>query len=267
MAQIKLLKIDSDGIPVEFDQTSDEITLASFTVDGGGPVMDSGGLSDVPDLVFSAPSSSTINQTAGNLIIDDIMAKDRDNEMTSDSSILFGAATDVGGEVDAFQLPQLAAAPTATPSNNSNEGYLVSADGALYHWNGTAWNNLNIADSAESVESSYTAEVNVAARDVVYISSADNVSPALADASASSRALGFATDAATATNPVLVKKIGTLAGFSGLTAGGRYYLSAADAGEIIASVPTGSGNTIVQVGYAKSATELDIQLQQLGRRA
>jgi hypothetical protein len=267
MAQIKLLKIDADGVPVEFDEANDEITLTSFTVEGGGPVLDINGLSNVADIAFTAPSSSTINQTAGNLIIDDIMAKDRDNVMAAASSILFGSITDVGADVDAFQLPRLAAAPTATPSNNANEGYLVSADGALYHWNGTEWNNLNLADAAQSVEDEYTAEATIAARDVVYISSADNVSPALADSSASSRAVGFATGAATATDPVTVRKIGELSGFSGLTAGARYYLSAANAGEIVSSVPTGSGNTIVQVGYAKSTTVLDIQLQQLGRRA
>ena len=60
MAQIKLLKIDTDGVPVEFNSASDEITLASFTVQGGGPVMGATGIdmngqdiSDLSDLVFT----------------------------------------------------------------------------------------------------------------------------------------------------------------------------------------------------------------------
>jgi hypothetical protein len=58
-----------------------------------------------------------------------------------------------------------------------------------------------------------------------------------------------------------------MGGFSGLTAGARYYLSAGTAGTITATIPSGTGNTIVQCGYAKSATDLQIQLLQLGRRA
>jgi len=40
----------------------------------------------------------------------------------------------------------------------------------------------------------------------------------------------------------------------------------ATAGEITATVPTGTGNLIMQIGYAKSATELHLQLDTLGRR-
>jgi hypothetical protein len=79
--------------------------------------------------------------------------------------------------------------------------------------------------------------------------------------------LGFAIEGVSDTDPVLVRKFGVLGGFSGLTAGSRYFLSAATAGAVTATLPVGSGNVIVQAGYAKSATELDIQIQQLGKRA
>jgi hypothetical protein len=275
LAQIRLLKISTDGVPLEFTSSADEITLLSYSVDGGGPVLSGTGLdlnnqdvSDVSDLVFNDPTTGTINQTAGNLIVDDVMAKDRANLMTTASDISFPVITDVAGEVDAFRLPALAGAPTASPTSGG-EGHTVwdSSNNKLYVWDGSSWSDVAASGTATDVLNTYTAQVNVAARDVVYISSANNVSPAQSDAAATSYAIGFANATATATNPVGVKTDGIIGGFSGLTAGARYYLSAATAGAITATLPTGSGNTIVQVGYAKSATDVQIQLLQLGRRA
>jgi len=275
MAQVKLLKIASDGVPLEFDSASDDITLNSFTVQGGGPAMSATGLDlnnqdvvDVNDLAFNDPTSGTINQTSGNLIIDNIMAKERSNVMTTKGDVLFPVISDSAGQVDAFRLPSLAGTPTATPTN-SGEGYLVwdSSNDKLYAWNGSAWDDLSTVSAANSVRNTYTVEADVAARDVVYISSADSVSPAQGTSGAASRAIGLAVSAVTATNPVEVQENGVMTGFSGLTAGSRYYLDASTAGAITASIPTGSGNTIVQIGYAKSATAMQLQIQQLGRRA
>jgi hypothetical protein len=275
MAQVKLLKIASDGVPLEFNSSADEITLFSYTVTGGGPVLSGSGLdmnntdiSDINDLVMNDPTTGTINQTAGNLIIDNIMAKERSNVMTTAGDILFPVISDSSGQVDAFRLPALAGAPSASPTSGG-EGYLVwdSTNNNLYAWNGSAWDNLNTVTSAESVDNLYTAEVNIAARDVVYISSADNVSPALANSTSASYALGFATAAALAAASVGVRTDGVLSGFAGLTAGSRYYLDATTPGAVTSSIPTGTGNTVVQVGYAKSTTAMSIQILQLGRRA
>ena len=60
---------------------------------------------------------------------------------------------------------------------------------------------------------------------------------------------------------------GVVSGLSGLTAGARYFADPAVAGGIVTGVPTGSGNKIIQIGYAKSATEMHLQIQYLGRRA
>jgi hypothetical protein len=274
MAQIRVLKIDTDGVPREHS-LSDDITFTSFTVDAGGPVLSGTGLdmnntdvSDIQDLVMNNPATGTINQTAGNLIIDNIMAKERENLMTTAGGISFPAISDVAGEVDALRIPSLAGVPTATPTTGGS-GHLVfdTTNNDLYIWDGAAWDNLNIVEVANNVDDSYIAEVAVAARDLVYISSADNVSPAIASANASSQGIGFATAAALATAAVNVRKFGRLDGFSGLTAGARYYLSGSVAGAITATVPVGAGNTILQAGYAKNATTLDIMIENLGRRA
>lgn len=276
MAQVKLLKIDTDGVPVEFNSASDDITLNSFTVQGGGPVLSGTGLdmngqdiSDLSDLVFTDPSVGTINQTAGALIVDNIMAKERNNVMATSGAVLFPLVTDTAAQVDSFKIPHIAGAPTATPSYSSDAGYLVydSTNKNLYAWDGVAWDNLNTVAQAGAVINPYTAAVALAAVDALYISAANTVDKALADATSKARLVGFAKASALAAASVEVQSEGVLAGFTGLTAGDRYYLDATTAGAITNTIPSGTGNTIVQAGYAKSATALHIHIEQMGRRA
>jgi len=275
MAQILLLKIDTDGVPLEMNSTSDDITLNSFTIQGGGPVLSGTGLdlntqsaTDATSFQVTNPATGYLNQTAGNLVFDNIMAKDRSNTMTTAADILFPVVTDTSGQLDAFRLPQVAGIPTATPTT-SGEGFLVwdSADDKLFAWTGSAWEDLSIVQAANAIDDTYTAGVILTATNAVYLSASNTVSKALADSSAASRLLGFATAGAAAAAPVNVRKIGKLGGFSLLTAGARYYVDPSTAGAITATTPIGSGNTIVQAGYAATASVLDIQIQQLGRRA
>jgi hypothetical protein len=272
MAQVKLLKIAADGVPLEFG-ASDDITLNSFTA-GSGPVMSPTGIdmngqdvTDISDLAFTDPSVGTINQTAGALIVNNIMGKDRSNSMALASDILFGAVGDVAAQLDSFKIPNATALPTATPAASSTQGYLVAYNGSLWMWDGTAWNDLGVADSTNQVTNSYTAEEAVGAAKALYISSADSVSLAKGDAAGTSQVVGFSKAAALITAPVDVVSEGVLDGFSGLSAGLRYYLSAATAGAITSTIPTGTGNTICQVGYAKNTTKLHIHIEQMGRRA
>lgn len=273
MAQIKLLKI-VNGLPEEMDTAADDITLNSFTVTGGGPVLSGTGLdlnnqdvSDVNDLNFNNPATGTINQTAGALIVDNLMAKERENLMTTSGSVSFPVITDVAGQVDAFRLPALAGTPTATPTNGG-EGHLVwdSTNNKLYAWDGASWDDQSSVTSAENLDRSWIAEVNIAIRDAVYISSANNVSPADASALATSEVVGFALAAASAAAPVQVRHEGAVPGFSGLTPGARQFLSLTTGG-ITATPPTASGEVVFLVGYAKSATELFISKQFITRRS
>ncbi len=272
MAQVKLLKIASDGVPLEFSST-DDITLNSFTA-GAGPVMSPTGIdmngqdvTDLSDLVFTDPSVGTINQTAGALIVNNIMAKERSNSMAAGSDILFGSVGDVAAELDAFKIPNATALPTATPAASATQGYLVAYNGSLWMWDGTAWNDLGVADTVNQVSNSYIADEALSARDVLYISAANNVSKALANNTSQSYAMGLAKAAAADTAAVDVISEGVMSGFTGLTAGSRYYLDDTTAGAITATAPTASGKTIVQVGYAKSTTALHIHIEQMGRRA
>jgi len=152
MAQIKLLYVNA-GNPTEHDGATDDVTFLSYTVTGGGPVLSGTGIdlnnqdvSDVKDLVFNDPTTGTINQTAGALVVDNIMAKERNNVMTVAGAVLFPVVTDVAGEVDAFKVPHLAGVPSATPAFSSDAGYLVydSVAKNMYVWDGASWDNLNI---------------------------------------------------------------------------------------------------------------------------
>lgn len=274
MAQVKLLKIDADGVPVEFSST-DDITLNSYTVQGGGPVLSPTGLdmngqdiSDLSDLVFTDPSVGTINQTAGSLVIDNIMAKERNNIMTTSGAILFPTITDTAGQVDSFKVPNIAGVPSATPTFSATAGYLAydSSNKNMYVWDGSAWDNMNTVSSTQNVDDLYTAATAISARDLVYISAADSVSPAVNTAPLSSQTIGFAVASASSAASVSVRKIGRLSGFSALTSGARYFLGDTD-GAITSSVPTTSGASVIMVGYAKNATTIDIMFDSLGRRA
>lgn len=276
MSQKKLLFVGADGIPTEHNGTTDDVTFNSYTVQGGGPVLSTTGLdmnnqdvSDVNDLAFNDPTTGTINQTAGNLVIDNIMAKERSNVMTTAGDILFPVITDAVGQVDAFRLPALAGVPTAAPAAGG-EGFLVwdSTGDRMFAWNGSAWDDLSTVQSAQRLDNLYTAAATLAAADVVYISAADTVD--LADVSgsgAASRVVGVIRTGGAAASTVEVTSDGIANGFSALTVGARYYADPATPGAVTATTPTGSGNTIVQIGYAKSATEMHLQLAQLGRRA
>lgn len=274
--QVKLLKINANGHPEEMDTAADDITLASFAVTGGGPALSTTGLamantdiSNLKNVVFAAPTTNTINQTAGSLVVDNIMAKERENLMTTAGAISFPVIADVAGQVDAFRLPALAGVPSATPTT-SGEGHLVwdSVGNAPYAWNGTGWQNLSLATEALSIQIPYVAQVAVAARDVVYVSSADNVSPALATSESQSLAVvGFAVASAAAAGAMEVQSDGVMSGFSGLTAGAVQFLSGTVAGALTPTPPTGAGKNVVKMGVAKSATSLQIIQQYLGKRA
>lgn len=274
MAQVKVLKIDFDGVSRE-NSTSDDITFASFSVSGGGPVLSGTGLamanqqiSSVKDVLFQAPSTGTINQTAGSLIIDNIMAKDRDNVMSvSGGGILFPVVLDNGSSLDALRMPAVSGAPTATPTNGGT-GYVVwdSLNNKEWIWNGTSWADQSLVNAARTLDDSYIANNTLLVRDAVYLAAAGKVDKASASAATTAQLIGFATAGASASASVNVRYAGKLGGFTGLTPNVREYLSAT-AGQITETIPVGSGNTIIQAGYAVDANTLLIQIQSLGRRA
>jgi hypothetical protein len=273
MAQKKFLFIGSYG-PEEHNPASDDLTIASLTVTSGpaassaGVDMNNTDLSDVNSISFTDPSADGLVQTAGLVTADNLMAKDRGNTLSTAADVTFPVITDVAGQVDALRLPALAGAPTATPASGG-AGHMVydSTNKKMYVYDGAAWDSLDSVESAQSLKNGFTVGAGgVAARDAVYISAADTVSKANADTSTKAQAIGFAASAAAAAASVQVQSEGVVSGFTGLTPGAIYFLDSSD-GAISASAPTGSGHRVLQVGVAKSATQLFIQFRHWGVRS
>lgn len=97
--------------------------------------------------------------------------------------------------------------------------------------------------------------------DVVYISAASEAKKAKADAGATKGAIAFATAAIASAASGTYQTDGILAGLAGLTAGAVYFLSAATAGAMTTTAPSTTGQYVVRLGTAISATELEIQIE------
>lgn len=70
MAQIKLLKISSNGLPLEMNTENDDITLASFTVEGGGPVLSGTGLDMLTQKITNLPVPTDADDAATKAYVD-----------------------------------------------------------------------------------------------------------------------------------------------------------------------------------------------------
>ena len=136
-------------------------------------------------------------------------------------------------------------------SNDANALATQQSIKAYVDGNGaTAYNRITIllADGSGIVE-----------RDVVAINASGQATKADANAIGSCRVIGLALNTASSGNAVQIAQVGKLGGYSGLTAGNVLYASATVLGAVSATIPSGNGDVVVQVGYASSTTEIVIQ--------
>lgn len=101
----------------------------------------------------------------------------------------------------------------------------------------------------------------------VYISGVDTVDLADASSAAADNPIGVVGEASIASAASgLICSEGIVEGaLTGATAGDKYFLQNTP-GLLGTTVPTGSGNNVVFMGYAKNATDLHLQIQNVGRR-
>lgn len=133
------------------------------------------------------------------------------------------------------------------------DGRDVATDGA----------KLDTIEAASNI-GTFTAGETLTAGDVVYMAADGKVYQALANGvPIEARVLGIANEAGTTNNPVDIVIHGNDTNQVGLTVGSPYFLSTT-AGAISATAPTGSGEVIVRVGYATSATSINIQPTVIG---
>jgi hypothetical protein len=97
--------------------------------------------------------------------------------------------------------------------------------------------------------------------DVMYIFGSDALKKAKADAPGTSECFGFAMAVIAAAATGAFQTDGIISGLSGLTPGAIYYLSAATAGLMTVTAPSTTGQTVVRLGKALSATEFEINIE------
>lgn len=100
----------------------------------------------------------------------------------------------------------------------------------------------------------------ITANKAVYINSSGEFDLAKADGGTTAPAYGFTTASVASGASGSLQTDGLLTGFSGLTAGSKYYVDASTAGAITATAPTTAGQYVCGVGRAVSSTELQIDI-------
>jgi transcription elongation factor len=96
---------------------------------------------------------------------------------------------------------------------------------------------------------------------VVYLSAADTVKMAKANAASTATPVAIATGTITNGAVGAYQSSGTLAGLTGLTAGATYYLDPTTAGAMTSTAPTTAGQLVVELGVAVSTTEFLIRIR------
>ncbi len=247
MAQVKLLKINSSGLQEEMDTAADDITLNTYTAGTSFDV--TSGVSITSDITFNA-----VTDTIAGIQNQNLLDKTADESITGEYDINAGQ----------FVLPL-----QANGSPAEGDVYWDGSSDKLFVYDGSAYVDVGASGSADSVIVSYNAGTSgVTQYDAVYISGADAVDPTDADAIATSEFIGFALTTETVGNPVNVQIAGVVgSALVGATAGQRYFLDTATPGNIVTSAPSGSGDVVYVVGYAKNATDLHIQPTFVGIRS
>ena len=254
MAQVKLLKISASGRRAEMDTASDDITLNSYTAALAGGFSVTNGVTITDSITFNAVTDTIAGIQNQNLL--DKTA----NETISGNYTFTGVADITGGDL---RIPTAISGAPAT-----GDMYVNTGTQQLFVYDGSSYFDVGATGSANSVKISYTAGTGgVTAGDAVYISGADTVLPANADVESTSSVIGFAESTVAATNPVNIITQGIVAGaLTGATAGAVYYLDTTN-GAITTTVPTGSADVVLEVGYAKNATDLHVEIKGLDIRA
>jgi hypothetical protein len=126
----------------------------------------------------------------------------------------------------------------------------------------------NVAAQAGAVLADTTAGATITAGQVIYQDATDNDRAKLADNDgtpnpAARIPVGIALHGASAGQPLKVLRSGQIVIGATLTAGRDYYLSAT-AGSIYERADLGAGNRIVSIGFAISATVLQVNIFDTG---
>ena len=146
--------------------------------------------------------------------------------------------------------------------------YFTSSDSSVTITGSFEPDTLNFQTSGGNVDQVFTADAAISNRDIVYISSSDAVSPAIATSISAKNVIGFALNAAALGNPVTVRLGGSIDSLSGINPNDTLYLSDSLAGAFVTAAPsTGSAAYVVKLATGRTATSAIIDIEVRGVRA
>jgi hypothetical protein len=185
----------------------------------------------------------------------------------STGTVSVNLATNPGLMFDASSPGKLEVKPDGTKGIEVGAGGVaVKIDGTTVSFDGTGHLQVLGAGSAASLElMNVIAAGAVAAGDPVYWGAVDKVTKGLSNNDAKSRIIGVALTAAADGVATNVVGAGLAVGIlTGATVNTPYYLQTT--GGIGTSLP-GASNRVIQVGYAKNATDLWVEIKDYGKKA
>ena len=158
-----------------------------------------------------------------------------------------------------FKVNDVAVGATVTAANFDTLTDTSNADALHYHASSPA-------TEAPKIEDTHTNAATVTADQVVRWSATDDkITPALPTSAANARAIGVARTGGAAEATSEIVKYGICAGaIAAATVGTPYFLGTSSALVLLASVP--KPGRVVRIGFAANATDLDVQIQDYGKR-
>lgn len=182
--------------------------------------------------------------------------------------VAWGVGTSGGGGGGAVN--SVTASAPLTSSGGANPDISITAGssaGEVLTWNGAAWAPAAPTAGAGLITDSFTSGAGITAGQVVYLAADGFVYPAQSNSATTSTVVGVATQTVlggVSVNVGVLNQSGAL--FGGLTAGTEYFLSATAAGAVVsyATLAGTSGAQIVSLGYARSATTIQLAVNRRG---
>lgn len=262
--------------PITLNTTA--LTFTQFT--GVGQIIAGAGLTK------TAPNTIDVGKGDGIAVDADLIRIDLDtdpglalNGSSPNKKLAFlpdtnrGLAKDASGAyINLATDPGLQFTSGALDNKHKSTGGLAKDSGGNYILIDTDPNNVATTSSGLKVTKSpelskkMTASGAIAAFRAVYINGNDTVAQATNSADGSSRVIGVAKAAINDTEQGEIVFHGPVAGaLAGATAGVPYYLSAAGAPVLFASLAAGA--RVIQLGFALNATDLWVSIKDFGKKA